>query len=190
MNIIILGAPGAGKGTQGEFLSRELKIPRLSVGALLRRVWEKGDADGQEIGRYILKGLNVPAELLFKILENWFRVHQNGFIIDNLPRNIDQLEEFKEFIKREDIKIDKVFHLLVSEKESVKRLSFRQRERLKESLGRPDEDLAVIQTRIHEGYEKEIKPIIDYFKAAGVLVEINGEQSIEKVHQDILNSLK
>lgn len=189
MNIIILGAPGAGKGTQGEILAGKLKLPRLSVGAVLRRVWKESGPEGEKIGQYILKGLNVPADILFEVLEPWFAGHPEGFVVDNLPRNLDQLEEFKKFLEKTGTKIDKVFHLIIAEEESIKRLSFRQRKRMKESYGRPDEDPAIIKTRIHEGYQKEIEPILDYFRQMGVLVEIDGEQDIQKVSQEIFKNL-
>lgn len=190
MRIIILGAPGAGKGTQGELLAKNLGLPRLSTGALLRRVWKKGSPPGQEIGQYMLKGLNVPAKVLFKVLAPWFANHKNGFIADNLPRNLDQLEEFKKFLPKTGTKIDKVFHLIVSSEEGIKRIIKRHQERLDRGDPRPDETPKIIRVRIEKGYKKEVKPVLDYFKKMGVLVEINGEQSIEKVHQDILAHLK
>lgn len=190
MKIIILGPPGAGKGTQAELLSKKLGVPRLSVGALLRRLWQEGGKKGEEVGRCMTKGLNVPAKLLFEILTPWFAEHKKGFVVDNLPRNLDQLAEFKKFLSQTGIKIDKVFHLTVSEEEAVKRIHKRHQERLAKGNGRPDEEVEVVQTRIKEGYQKEIAPIIAFFRKMGVLVEIDGEQSIEEVHQEILKNLK
>lgn len=189
MNIIILGPPGAGKGTQAELLASKLKISRLSVGALVRRIWRERGKKSEEIGRYMLKGLTVPAKLFFEALEPWFDEHKNGFVVDNLPRSLDQLEEFKTFIKKKGIKIDKVFHLTISEKESAKRIIKRFRERSKTANVRPDDNPKIIETRFKEGYQKEIAPILAFFDKKGVLVEINGEQPIEKVHQDILKNL-
>lgn len=189
MNIIILGPPASGKGTQGELLTKKLGLPRLSVGAVLRRVLKEGGKNSEEIGRYMLKGLNVPAETLFEVLESWFASHQHGFVVDNLPRDLNQLKEFKKFIRTRKIKINKAFHLNVSPEESKKRAAHRYQERVKNGEARPDEKPKVVETRIKEGYQKDILPILAFFRKTGVLVEINGEQSIEKVHQDILDNL-
>ncbi|MFH0864049.1 MAG: nucleoside monophosphate kinase [Candidatus Gottesmanbacteria bacterium] len=190
MNIIFLGPPGAGKGTQGELLARDLSLPRLSTGAILRRVWREGGETSKEIGKYILKGINVPAKLLFKVLEPWFLEHHQGFIADNFPRSIDQLEEFKKFLKRTNLKIDKAFLLEISKEESFKRIDKRFAERKKTGNTRPDERPDIVERKLREGYQKDIKPILDFFNLLGILVVINGEQSIEKVHQDILNNIK
>lgn len=189
MNIIILGPPGAGKGIQGELLAKKLRLPRLSVGVVLRRVWQEGGKKGEEVGTYINQGLNVPAGLLFEILTPWFAKHKEGFVTDNLLRNLEQLEEFKKFLNKTGIKIDKVFHLVVSEEEAIKRIFKRHQKRLAKGNGRPDEELEVVKTRIKEGYQKELDPILTFFKKMGVLVEINGERPIKNVHEEILKNL-
>lgn len=189
MNIIILGAPGAGKGIQGELLAEKFGLPRLSVGAALRRVWKEGGEKSEKIGQFMLKGLNVPADILFEVLEPWFVSHPEGFVVDNLPRNLDQLEEFKKFLIKNNIKIDKVFHLVISPEESLRRINHRYQERLKAGETRPDEYPEVAKTRMEEGYQKEVKTILDFFEKMGVLVEIDGEKSREKVHQQILKNL-
>jgi len=189
MNIIILGPPAAGKGTQGELLAKKLKIPRLSVGALLRRyISEKGKL-GKEIDRYHNRGLNVPAKILFKVLKPWFEEHQNGFVVDNLPRNIDQLKEFQSFLLKTRIKIDKVFYLNISDQEALKRLNKRFLQRQENGNYRSDERPELFQIRLEEGFKKEITPILNFFKQMKILIKIDGEQTIEKVHQDILDNL-
>lgn len=190
MKIIILGPPAAGKGLQGELLAKKLGLPRLSTGALLRRIWQEGGKRGEEIGKYMSQGLNVPAVLLFEILTPWFIEHNEGFVVDNLSRNLEQLREFKKFLRKSGIKIDKVFHLNVSENEIVKRIARRRKENLKEGKVRPDEEPEVVKTRIKEGYKKEIAPILDFFRKMGVLIEINGGQSTKKVHEQILKNLE
>lgn len=187
MRIILLGPPGSGKGTQGELLSQKLNLPRLSVGAILRRALEKKSPEGTEAGKYLKQGLNVPAKLLFKILTPWFVKHKRGWVVDNLPRSIEQLRAFKHFIKENNIKVDRVFHLNVSEKESIKRLLKRAKERKKKGQSRVDDTPEVIRKRRQVGYANDIKLILTYFRKRGILEEIDGEKPIDKVHQEILN---
>lgn len=189
MKIILLGPPGAGKGTQGKLLGKELNLPRLSTGALLRRVWKEGGSLGKKIGQYMLKGLNTPAPILFEALDPWFETHQDGFIADNLPRNIDQLNEFKIFLKKRETKIDKVFHLIISPEEGIKRIIKRHQKRLNRGDPRPDETPEIIKARIEKGYKKEVKPVLAYFKKMGVLREIDGEKSVAEVHKEIMEYL-
>lgn len=190
MKIIILGLPGAGKGTQAELLAKKLNLPRLSVGAILRRVSQEKGPKNQEIGQIMNKGFNVPAKLLFEILKPWFRQHPQGFVVDNLPRSHEQFVAFKDFLKKTGLKIDKVFHLTISEEEAIRRINLRHQERIAKGQGRLDDEPKIIKTRIEEGYQKEIGPILDFFKNMGVLVEINAEQDIAKIQQDILDHLK
>lgn len=189
MNIILLGPPGAGKGTQGELLAKKFNLPRLSVGAILRQAFKNKNPQGIEAGKYMAKGLNVPARLLFKVLKPWFRENRAGFIIDNLPRSKEQLDEFKKFVKDNDIRIDKVFHLRVSEKEAIKRLLSRAKHRKERDESRIDEDEKVIRQRYRVGYIKDIKPILSFFREQGILVEIGGEKPIMDIHQQILQRL-
>lgn len=190
MRIILLGPPGAGKGTQGELLAKKFNLPRLSVGAVLRGAFKKLTPEGTEAAQYMEKGLNVPAKLLFRVLEPWFEENRAGFIVDNLPRSKEQLDEFMKFVKENDINIDKVFHLRVSEEEAVRRLLKRAMKRRTKGQARIDEDEVVIQQRYQVGYIKDIEPILSFFRKQRVLEEIDGEKTIKRVHQDILAEIR
>lgn len=191
MNIILLGAPGAGKGTQGQLLSRFLKIPWISIGELFRREIAKKTPLGIEIQKYVDKGQNVPADLALKVLDGCFKNCSNGFILDNYPRNIDQLNAFKAYIKEQGLKFHKVIHLVVSEDASVRRLLKRaELDRKQKGKARNDETLDIIRIRIEQGYKKDIEPIKEYFERLRVLANVNGEDTIENVHRNILKLLK
>lgn len=190
MKVILIGPPGAGKGTQAELLSKELNIPRLSVGALLRKNIKEQTPEGKEAEDFVKKGLNVPPDILFRLLKPWFEEHRDGFIVDNLPRSHEQLQAFKSFITENRYEIDCVFHLVVSEEIAVERLMRRATERRKRGEARIDETEEVIKKRYRRGYVKEIGAILDYFKDMGKLVEIDGEQSINEVHADIISHIR
>lgn len=189
MNIILLGPPGAGKGVEGKFLAKEFRLKRFSVGALLRRIIKGKTPIGREVKKYVRKGLNVPVDLLSPILSKWFARNRNGFIVDNFPRSKEQLELLKKFIQNNKLKIDKVFHISVSEKTSLRRLLNRQHERKKLGVQRVDESLNTIKNRYKVGYARDIEEIIEYFKKLGILEKIDGEQDEKAVHREILRRL-
>ena len=135
MNIILLGAPGAGKGTQGQLLSENLGIPWISIGELFREEIAQKTLEGQRLQKYLDKGLNVPGDLTLSILNKNIKKCKNGFILDNYPRSIDQLNTFRDFVKRSGLKFDKVIHLLVKEDTSIKRLPIKSMLRYREDFG-------------------------------------------------------
>lgn len=190
MNIILLGPPGAGKGTEGSLIARDFGLERLSIGALLRKAIEKKDSQSEKIETYVEKGLNVPSNLLQPLLLDWFGKQEKGFIIDNFPRSKDQLGMLRQLIEENKVKIDKVFHMYVSEETSLKRLLNRKEERSKEGTQRIDESLETIKNRYQAGYIKDIEEILEYFKGLGILFEISVEGEVEEVHENILNILK
>lgn len=110
--------------------------------------------------------------------------------MDNFPRSKEQLELFKKLINNNEIKIDKVFHIFVSEESSLKRLLNRRQQRNKLGTQRIDEALDTIRNRYRAGYAKDIKEILEYFRELGILEEINGELNIDDVHKEILDRLK
>lgn len=190
MNIILLGPPGAGKGTEGELIAKDLGLERLSIGAMLRKAIEKKDSQGKEIENYIRHGLNVPSNLIQSLFLDWLRQNGKGFIIDNFPRSREQLETLKNLIQNNKVKIDKAIHMYVSEETSLKRLLNRREQRSKEGTQRIDESMETIKNRYRAGYIKDIEEILEYFRGLGVLLEVNAEGTIEEVHKNILNLLK
>ncbi len=176
MNIIILGPPGAGKGTQARLLSEKYNIPHLSIGAILRNEFEKKTPLGIEGEKYWgEKGINVPTRISFRLLEKYLR-NKKGFILDNFPRT----EENLEYLRNSGIKIDYVFHLIISDNEIIKRL--KKRAVIDKRI---DETEDLIKKRINIGYKKEIEQILKYFRDLGILCEINGEISVNDVNNQM-----
>lgn len=184
MKIVLLGPPGAGKGTQGELLAKKFNLPRLSVGALIRRHCDENSELGKQAKSYMVQGLGIPAHILMEMLVEWFSLHTDGFIADNLVRTKEQLEEFKKFQEKTNFKLDKVFYLKISPARAIARLEKRKRK-----VSRPDEDESAMYKRFIVFYES-MEPIFDYFKQQGIFIEINGDQTKEKVHEDIIRHLK
>jgi len=183
MKIILLGPPGSGKGIQGELLEQALHIPRLSVGALIRRLVVERSLDGIEAEAHMVKGEAIPAPLYMKIVGRWLLDHPNGFIVDNLVRTYGQLEELKKFQVQHNILFDKAFLLLISEGEARKRLLVR-----KLSKERPDESSEAIHKRFFTFYS-HMGVIVDYFRNFGILEEINAERPVMEVHKAIIDLL-
>lgn len=191
MNIILLGAPGAGKGTQGQLLSRSLKIPWLSIGELFRQEIAGNTPEGKKLNEFVSLGLNVPSGLAIEVLDKNLKKHQKGFILDNYPRSIDQLNAFKEYINKSNVHINKTIHLRITKDTSVNRLLKRAKiDEEKNGKARIDETPELIRIRFQTGYLKDIAPILEYFKFMGNLLEINGEDTIENVHNDIMRKIK
>lgn len=190
MRIILLGPPGSGKGTQGEFLTKLYSLKRLSVGALLRRIISEGTSESVKINRYVNNGLPVPPKLLFKHIKQWIKENPDNFVIDNLPRGAAQLKEFKKLVKMENLIFDRVFHFNVPKDVILKRLARRRTSRKTCGKERLDETPKIIEKRYLEGYKKDIDKILAYFNKLGVLEEINGNQGKEEVFNDLTNKLE
>lgn len=183
MKIILLGPPGSGKGTQGELLERVFHMPRLSVGALIRRLVAERSPEGIEAEAHMVKGEAIPAPLYMKIVGRWLLDHPHGFIVDNLVRTYDQLEELKKFQIQHNILFDKVFLLLISEVESRRRLLVR-----KFSKKRPDESPEAIHKRFLTFYA-HMGVIVEYFRNLDILEEINAERPVMEIHKAIMDRL-
>ena len=174
MNFVLLGPPGSGKSTQAKMLADLLNIPCLTVGNLLSYI-SKGDTkEGKEIKEAMEKGTLVDDDLTLKILNEQLKSssYENGVVIDGFPRNVEQAQDF-------DFKLDKVLYINVTDEENKKRLLKR---------GRKDDTLDVVKRRLGV-YYTETKPVLDFYKEKGILLEIDGEREIEKIHKDILEKL-
>jgi len=210
MRIILLGPPGAGKGTQAELLSKKLGIPKISTGDLLRDEIAKGSELGIKAKKKVEKGELVDDELVFAILKN--RIERDdckkGYILDGFPRNVAQAERFyKMFNDQEEL----VIEISVSEDELVRRLTsrrickkcgatynllfFKPRVENKcdvcggELIRRDDDREEVIRKRFRV-YEKETKPLINYYYKKGNYFRVAGDADINEIFNRIYAIIK
>ncbi|MCV7192316.1 adenylate kinase [Mycolicibacterium brumae] len=167
MRIVLLGAPGAGKGTQAVKLAETLGVPQISTGDLFRHNISTGTALGVEAKRYLDAGDLVPAELTNALVDD--RLDQpdaaNGFILDGYPRSVEQAEALAAMLAKRGLALDAVVEFRVPEEELVSRLMGR---------GRADDTEEVIRNRF-KVYDTETAPLLDYYAADVKTVDAVGE---------------
>lgn len=177
MKIILIGIQGAGKSTQGNLLSKKLKIPYLSTGHIFREIAKEKTPLGRYIKEVMNAGYLIPDKKTLQIVSEYLSrsEYEKGYILDGFPRTIEQVKAFKNGI-------DKVIYLEVSDKEALWRLSYRN------DNEREDETLSAIRKRI-ELFHKFTKPVLDYYRKKEKLVKIDGEKKIEEIQKEILHKL-
>jgi adenylate kinase len=177
MKLVLLGIQGSGKTTQGNLLSKQLKIPYLSTGHIFRRLAKEKTQLGRYIKETINAGILVPDEKTIEIVNNYLsrKEYKKGYILDGFPRTVKQAEKFKN-------NVDKVIYLKISAKEALWRL-FHRNEEIRE-----DETTKAIRKRI-ELFFKLTSPVIDYYQKEKKLVTIDASKSIKEVNEQILKSL-
>ena len=177
MKIILIGIQGAGKSTQGNLLSEKLRLPYLSTGHIFRELSKEKTPLGRYVKEVMNAGYLLPDERTLEIVTQYLHrpEYEDGYILDGFPRTTIQAEAFENGI-------DKVVYLKVSDREALWRLSYR------DSGERQDETLAAIRKRI-EQFNQLTKPVLDYYKERGVLIEVNGENDVEEVFKDILKGI-
>lgn len=174
--VIIIGIQGSGKSTQGKLLAEKIGVKYLSSGHIFRALSKEHTPLGQQIKVLINAGFLVPDQKTLKIIEDYLKreEYQNGFVLDGFPRTLNQAENFSQ-------EVDKVIYLKISDKEALWRIS--GREEIRE-----DETIMALRKRI-EMFHKYTEPVLDYYKEKNLLLEIDGEPSIEEIHKDILTKL-
>ena len=174
MNIIIMGPPGSGKSTQAKLLAKHLDLPHLSTGRIFRRIKGEHSRLGGRVRERLERGLFVSDEDVMLVLESRIKEprYKGGFILDGFPRNIYQA-------RNAPFKVDKVFFLKVSDKESARRLSKR---------GRDDDTEALVERRLFD-YRNLTEPVLDFYRERGILEEVDGERPIGEIFEDILSRL-
>jgi adenylate kinase len=212
MYIILLGAPGAGKGTQAVTLAEKLNLVQVASGDLFRRALAEETELGLKAKSYMEKGQLVPDEITIQmVLERLAAPDcENGAILDGFPRNTQQAEALDKALAQQSKAIDRVVYIMVSEAELLKRLSgrwicrncqapYHEVDSPPEVAGkcdrcggelyqRPDDNVETIKKRL-EVYFKETSPLIDYYKKAGKLLEIKGEGNADEVNRRIVDAL-
>ncbi len=178
MNVVLIGPPGAGKGTQSELLSKKFGIVHISTGEMFRRAVEVGDELGQKVRNIMLSGTLVPDEIVVQLIKRRLSEPDTkaGFILDGFPRTLAQAEALDRILGSSEYQ---VIHINTAQNESEHRLSKRSR---------LDDAEDAVDARI-ESYESQTRPVLKYYADKGLLKDINGNQTIEKVFSDICRVL-
>ncbi len=208
MNLILFGAPGAGKGTQALELAKSYQIPHISTGDMFRQAMAKHTPMGEEAAKYINKGHLVPDDVTIGIVKERLSNSdcQNGFILDGFPRTIFQAESLEILLQELNKKLDYVIQIDVAQDALIQRLTGRRMckrcgasyhiihrpskvEGICDECGselyiRKDDNLESVQVRL-ETYLLQTKPLIEYYQKKGCLVTVDGNQDIKKVFADI-----
>lgn len=188
MILIFFGPPGAGKGTQASLLAKELLLPHLSTGDILRKKLLETDPLSLSLKKIMDSGNLVSDDILNKIIADRLLKHdcENGFILDGYPRTVAQNNFLNSFLNKNSLSISKIFVLTLDENIIVERIKSRSG-----IENRKDDKVEVIRTRINK-YLSETKPLSDFYSEnyPENYHVINGNQKIEMIHQDILNFSK
>lgn len=213
MNLLIMGPPGAGKGTQSEVLVNELKIPHISTGDMLREAVKQGTEMGKKAKEYMDKGQLVPDSVIIGVVKERLALPdcKVGFLLDGFPRTVPQAEALDQTLLDLGIKLNAVININVPRERIVARLTGR---RVCRSCGatyhvlfnkpkdegkcdkcggelyqRSDDTEQTVNNRL-DVYEAQTQPLIDYYNRQGIVLNINGDQEISGVLSDIMGALK
>ena len=205
--LVLLGAPGSGKGTQAELITRQFGIPVTSPGGILRREKDLGTPLGLETAETLLRGDLVPDKTIVKLIEDWLHLHGSyGFVFDGFPRTLPQAESLGIILKGLQTSLDAAIWLEVSEETVRARISGRLQCRTcgfttsadsAHFADRPicpycegrlerrsDDDMSVLQQRLRE-YNSKTQPLADFYGKMSILRKIDGNRDRETVFADI-----
>ncbi len=210
MNIILIGPPGAGKGTQARLIEDEYKVIQLSTGDMLRAKVKTGDELGQKIKKVIDSGDLVSDDLMVEIISE--RIDEkdcaNGFILDGFPRTVAQAEALDKMLKNKDLEINSVIEIVVDEDQIVERVSGRYtcsdcgegyHDKFKpakcddecdecgaeDSFTRRADDNAISVRNRLDAFNKQTAPILPFYENQKLLNKIDGMKNIDEVAKDI-----
>ena len=208
MNLILLGAPGAGKGTQSAKISEKYNIPAIATGDILRAERKAGTALGKEAQAYIEAGKLVPDSVVIGIIKKYMVEHncENGFILDGFPRSIPQAEALEEM----GVKIDAVLSIEVADEKIIERMSGRRVcscgasyhvvynpphvadvcDKCGEALYvRADDAAETVRNRL-ETFHKETEPLKEFYLNKGLLISVEGQEEVADTTALVLKALQ
>ncbi|MDD5922805.1 MAG: adenylate kinase [Eubacteriales bacterium] len=213
MRTILLGPPGAGKGTQAAKMVEQYHIPHISTGDIFRENIKNGTELGKRAKEYMDRGELVPDDLVIEIATDRLTKDdcKDGFILDGFPRTVHQAEELDKFLAGRGEKLSVVINLEVGDEELMKRLTGRRvckkcgasyhivnmppkKEGICDVCGgeliqRADDNEETARNRIRV-YDEQTKPLIDYYEKAGIIANINGEKGLENTFSEIRKALE
>ena len=213
MHLIIMGAPGSGKGTYANTLKNEFAIPHISTGEMFRKAISEGTELGKLAQSLIDNGHFVPDDITNKLVKQRLSEDdcKNGFLLDGYPRNIEQAEVFTEILKELNIELDAVINLEIDESEIISRIVNRRMcsscgagynvisqkpkiEGICDKCGgalytRADDNEETVKIRLTV-YNEQTKPLVEYYEALDKIIHINSNQPIEKVVVDIVKAVE
>lgn len=213
MNLILLGAPGAGKGTQAKKIEERFRIPQISTGDMLRAARTAKTPLGLEAEKYMLAGKLVPDELVIRLIVERLgqKDSKKGYILDGFPRTVAQAKALQNTLDAQGSRLDRVVNIEVDEEDLVRRLTGRrqcascqqgyhllfappQKEGICDRCGgklfqRDDDKEETIRARL-KVYREMTAPLVDFYKKAGLLSTVRGERSMEEVFNSIVEVLK
>ena len=211
MNLLLIGPPGAGKGSQSERLVSQKSFKHLSTGDLFRKALREKTPLGLKAGGYIERGALVPDQITIGLVEEALGDFTGNVIFDGFPRTVPQSEALEQFLKKKNQELDHVISLEVSDAMVLKRLTGRRwapqsgkiyhvdfsppknsgkcDETGEELVIRSDDRPEVVQSRL-QSFRENTWPLLEYYKTKGLLREVSGEGTPEKVFQSISSFLK
>ncbi len=212
MQLIMMGAPGAGKGTQAAKIAKKYGIPQISTGDMFRAAVKEGTPLGKKAQEYMSAGKLVPDEVTIGIVRERLAKDDcaGGFILDGFPRTVEQADALNEILKAQGRSLSSVINISVPLEDLIERGVGRRicrscgatyhvkfhapaKENVCDACGgelyqRGDDTAETMQKRLSV-YESSTRPLIDYYKQSGIYAEIDGKQKIEKVTEDLENVL-
>ena len=212
MRVVLLGPPGAGKGTQAKSMSDTLNIVHISSGDLLRDHQQRGTELGNTARSYMQNGSLVPDDLIIAMIKERIRLPdaEGGYVLDGFPRTVEQAGALEDALKNQGEAIDWVANIRVSEEELVMRLGGRwickqcqkpyheinaapHQEGVCDECGgelyQREDDVPEAVSRRIKVFAEQTAPLIQYYSRKGNLVEVNGEGSIEEVRESLINAI-
>jgi len=208
MNLVLLGAPGSGKGTQAQMISSKYSIQRISLGDILRGEVKRASSLGSKVEGYMKKGVLVPDNIIQEVIEA--NLNNSGFILDGFPRNLNQAEMLEKILSKKSFKIDRVIYFSVSESKIIQRLTGRricrncgalyhivtmrpEKEGICDKCGgeliiRPDDNEDTVKER-WKVFMNETHTLIEYYGNKDLILEIDGDGDKDTVFDKIKASL-